>query len=59
LDPELLKRSSWIIGELHSKKDFKLLEYLSAWFDIDLKKTLRKPLYMFNACNKARTDIPF
>ena len=59
MDPELIRKTSWIIGELHSRKDFMLLDYLSQWFDIDLKKTLRKPLYMFNACNKNRADIPF
>jgi hypothetical protein len=41
-----------IVGELHGKRDFELLAYLSQWFDISMKKSMRKPLFIFNACNK-------
>lgn len=51
-DPTILSNVRWIIGELHGIHDFILLEYLSEWFDIELRKTLKKSLYMFNACNK-------
>lgn len=52
-DPEILKSVRWISGELHGEKDFELLAYLSQWFDIGLKKSLVRKLFMFNACNKA------
>lgn len=48
-EPEVLARVAWINGELHSKRSFALLEYLSAWFDIEVKKSLGKPLFNFRA----------
>jgi FkbM family methyltransferase len=50
---ELLARVTWIVGELHSQRSFALLEYLAQWFDIDTKKSMGKPLFGFNARNKA------
>lgn len=51
-DKDLLARVKWIIGELHGIDDFKLLDYLSTWFQIDVKKTLHKRLFEFNALNR-------
>lgn len=52
MDSNLLKQTQWIVGELHGFRDFEVLSFLSQWFDISVKKTLRKRLFMFNACNK-------
>lgn len=51
-DTEALRQVSWIVGELHGENDFELLAYLSQWFDIQAKKSFKKPLFIFNACNK-------
>lgn len=51
-DSGVLRQVKWIIGELHGQRDFELLAYLSQWFDISLKKSFRKPLFVFAACNK-------
>jgi FkbM family methyltransferase len=51
--PELLGRVRWLVGELHSKRSFALLEYLTQWFDIETRKSLGKPLFAFSARNKA------
>ena len=51
-DKDLLARVKWVMGELHGIDDFKLLDYLSTWFLIDVKKTLRKRLFEFNAQNR-------
>jgi FkbM family methyltransferase len=50
---ERLAQVRWLIGELHSKRSFALLEYLSRWFDIETRKTLGKPLFAFSARNKS------
>jgi FkbM family methyltransferase len=52
MDPELLGRARWVLGELHGVRDFELLAHLSQWFAIDVKKPMKKRLFMFNACNK-------
>lgn len=51
-DPAALQQVKWIIGELHGERDFELLAYLSPWFDIAMKRSMRKPLFIFNACNR-------
>jgi FkbM family methyltransferase len=51
-DPAALQQVKWIIGELHGERDFELLAYLSQWFDISMKRSMRKPLFIFNACNR-------
>jgi FkbM family methyltransferase len=56
-DPELLKEVTWITGELHGEQDFELLAYLAQWFDIELKRSFKKPLFIFNACNKKKLDL--
>ena len=58
--PAILANVRWIIGELHSHRDFELLDYLSRWFDIDIHKSLRFRLSHFNARNSAlAADIPW
>ncbi|MEW5722023.1 MAG: FkbM family methyltransferase [Thermodesulfobacteriota bacterium] len=52
LDPGRLSEVKWIIGELHGVNDFKLLDYLSGSFLLDVRKTLHKRYFRFNACNK-------
>ena len=51
-ETEVLQRVTWIVGELHSERDFELLAYLTPWFDISAKNSLGKPQFIFNACNK-------
>jgi len=53
IDPELLQSVQWISGELHGVNDFNLLAYLSQWFDLSVKKPLKKQHFLFNACNKS------
>jgi FkbM family methyltransferase len=52
LDPARLEKVSWIVGELHGERDFRLLDYLAEGFDIDGRKTLTKPCWKFHAVNK-------
>lgn len=52
-DPDLLRRTKWVIGELHGEKDFELLAFLSPWFDIAARKSMGKRLFMFTAANKS------
>ena len=54
LDPSLLQGVQWIVGELHSVRDFALLDYLSAWFEIDGRKTITKECWKFHAVNRAQ-----
>lgn len=49
---EVLARVPWILGELHGENDFELLAYLSQWFDIGIKKSVRSPLCNFHARNR-------
>jgi FkbM family methyltransferase len=55
MDPEMLQTVQWIAGELHGVNDFNLLAYLSQWFDLSVKKPLKKRHFMFNACNRSLT----
>lgn len=52
LDRNFLSRVKWIYGELHGNRDFELLAYLSEHFDIGVKRTMGKRLFMFQARNK-------
>lgn len=52
LHPDLLRRVQWIVGELHSVRDFALLDYLSTWFEIDGRKTITKECWKFHAVNR-------
>jgi hypothetical protein len=53
LDKNFLSRVKWIYGELHGNRDFELLAYLSEHFDIGVKRTIGKRLFMFQARSKA------
>jgi FkbM family methyltransferase len=51
--PEPVLRSArYITGELHGNRDFALLEYLSPWFDVGLRKKLSSRLFNFQAIAK-------
>ncbi len=54
---EIIGRAAWIYGELHSEaiarpSDFRVLDLLSRWFDIEVYKPMRKRNYFFDACRK-------
>lgn len=51
----ILSEVQWIVGELHSVRSFELLEYLSRWFLIETRKSMKSPLFMFSAKNRAAT----
>ncbi len=46
---EVLARAQLVVGELHGNRDFALLDYLSRWFDIGLRKSVRSRLFNFRA----------
>ena len=49
---DVLRTASYITGELHGNKDFALLEHLSAWFDVGMRKKLSSRLFNFQAVRK-------
>lgn len=53
LGREFLRNVKWIYGELHGNRDFELLAFLSDRFDVGVKKTMGKRLFMFQARNKS------
>lgn len=55
---EALERVQLIVGELHGNRDFALLEYLSRWFDIGLRKNARNRLFNFQALAKLQPAPP-
>ncbi|MEO8144880.1 MAG: FkbM family methyltransferase [Betaproteobacteria bacterium] len=48
----VLRTAQYITGELHGNKDFALLEYLSRWFDVGVRKKLSSRLFNFQAVRK-------
>jgi FkbM family methyltransferase len=52
LEPNRLKEIEWIVGELHGIRDFEMLAYLDPWFDISVKRSFKKRLFMFQAWNR-------
>lgn len=48
----VLQTAKYITGELHGNKDFALLEYLSRWFDVGMRKKLSSRLFNFQAIRK-------
>jgi FkbM family methyltransferase len=51
--PENILRSAhYVTGELHGNRDFALLEYLSQWFDVGMRKRLSSRLFNFQAVRK-------
>jgi len=49
----ILASASYVTGELHGNRDFALLDYLSRWFDVGLRKRLSRRLFNFQAIRKA------
>lgn len=50
IEEDMLKKTSWITGELHGNRDFELLNYLyELGFSISLSKNIDDRLFMFNA----------
>jgi len=45
----VLASAKYVTGELHGNKDFALLEYLSRWFDVGMRKKLSSRLFNFQA----------
>lgn len=50
--PNLLASCKWIVGEIHDDKGFELLAFLTSQFDLDLRKKMFRPQFLFHACNK-------
>lgn len=48
----VLKSVQYITGELHGNRDFALLDYLSRWFDVGMRKKLSSRLFNFQAVAK-------
>jgi FkbM family methyltransferase len=48
----VLQNAKYITGELHGNKDFALLDYLSRWFDVGMRKKLSSRLFNFQAIAK-------
>ena len=52
LDPNMLKEMEWIVGDLHGVRDFEMFANLDQWFDISVKRSFKKRLFMFQAWNR-------
>jgi FkbM family methyltransferase len=52
LGSEFLRRSKFIMGELHGRRDFELLGLLSEHFHISVRKNLGDRCFMFQALNR-------
>jgi FkbM family methyltransferase len=52
LPQNLLAGCKWIVGEIHDDKGFELLAFLASQFDLDLRKKMFRPQFIFHACNK-------
>lgn len=48
----VLQTAKYVTGELHGNKDFALLDYLSRWFDVGMRKKLSSRLFNFQAVRK-------
>jgi FkbM family methyltransferase len=51
-----LARCHWIVGEVHGIDQWLLLNLLSRYFDIDIRKTMGNKPSKFHACNLSKTD---
>jgi FkbM family methyltransferase len=51
-DPALISSARLILGELHGRRDFALLDYLQGTFHIGLSKGIKKRLFNFCAVNR-------
>ncbi len=54
LPEDNLASAKYIVGELHGKRDFALLEYLSRRFDVGLRRRLTNRLFNFQALPRRR-----
>ena len=52
LGRDFLGKVKWIYGELHGNRDFELLAFLGEQFEIGVKRTIGKRLFMFQARSK-------
>ena len=52
IDPEILARVQWILGELHRVRDCELLAYLVEWFDLKVCKNMASNLFPLQARSK-------
>jgi FkbM family methyltransferase len=57
IEESMLSRVQWIMGELHGRRDFELLTYLSPWFDVQVNKRLESELFLFYARNKTLRHV--
>jgi FkbM family methyltransferase len=48
----ILRTAKYVTGELHGNRDFALLEYLSRWFEVGMRKKLSSRLFNFQAVAK-------
>ena len=53
LGEDFLRRTKYLMGELHGRRDFELLGILSEHFRISVRKKLEDRCYMFQALNRA------
>ena len=49
---EFISSTKLIMGELHGRRDFALLDYLQPWFHIGLRKNITNRLFIFYALNR-------
>lgn len=52
---DVIARASYVTGELHGNRDFALLDYLSRWFDVGMRKKLSSRLFNFQAVARRRS----
>lgn len=52
IDPKILARGQWILGEPHGVRDFELLAYLAEWFDRKVSKKMGSNLFPLQARSK-------
>ena len=53
LGSPFLSKCKFIIGELHGRRDFEVLNLLSEHFDFSVRKNLGDRCFMFQALNRA------
>ncbi len=56
LKPSRIENVRWIFGELHGEQDFKLLDYLSGFFDLSFSKPMDRRTYPFSARSRTFKD---
>ena len=50
----ILAGAHYVTGELHGNRDFALLDYLSRWFDVGMRKKISSRLFNFQAVAKKK-----